>query len=107
MVHTLLQVTRNGSNVFKLDKMVVPVNVGGNHWCLCVAYVTQGRVQCVTPSPPLRLSFYLLCDVQPGTLARPHALSPHPIAFALALLLFACLGTLTPWEAMGCATWTG
>lgn len=24
--------------------MVVPVNVGGIHWCLCVAHVAEGKV---------------------------------------------------------------
>jgi Ulp1 family protease len=32
-------------NVFKLGKMVIPVNVTGNHWCLCVAHVAQGHIQ--------------------------------------------------------------
>ena len=32
-------------NVFLLDKMVVPVNVSASHWCLCVAFVQQKRIQ--------------------------------------------------------------
>ena len=36
-------------NVFKLGKMVIPVNVSGNHWCLVVAHVTEGRVQYYDP----------------------------------------------------------
>ena len=31
--------------MFKLGKMVVPVNVGGAHWCLAVAHVKEGKVQ--------------------------------------------------------------
>jgi len=34
-----------GGNVFLLDKMVVPVNVGNSHWCLCVAFVQQKKIQ--------------------------------------------------------------
>jgi sentrin-specific protease 1 len=39
------KVTCTNGNVFKLGKMVVPVNVGGAHWCLAVAHVAQRRVQ--------------------------------------------------------------
>ena len=34
-----------GGNVFLLDKLVVPANVGNSHWCLCVAFVQQKKIQ--------------------------------------------------------------
>lgn len=33
-----------GRNVFKLARMVVPVNIGNTHWCLAVAHI-QERVR--------------------------------------------------------------
>jgi len=32
-------------NVFLLDKILIPVNVGNYHWCLCVAYVQHRRIE--------------------------------------------------------------
>ena len=37
--------TCTGGNIFKLGKMTASVNVGGAHWCLCVAHVSEGKVQ--------------------------------------------------------------
>ena len=32
-------------NVFLLEQLVVPVNVSGSHWCLCVAHVRRKTIQ--------------------------------------------------------------
>ena len=34
-----------GGCVFKLDKLIVPVNVSNSHWCLAVAHVRERRLQ--------------------------------------------------------------
>ena len=39
------KITSVSGNVFKLDKIIIPVNVGHSHWCLCVAYIQQRRIQ--------------------------------------------------------------
>ena len=39
------KITSTKGNVFKLDKIFAPVNVGGTHWCMLVAYVQQRRIQ--------------------------------------------------------------
>tara|TARA_B110000503_G_scaffold66463_1_gene104312 strand:+ start:563 stop:844 length:282 start_codon:yes stop_codon:yes gene_type:complete len=37
------------SNVFLLEQLVVPVNVSGSHWCLCVAHVQRKTIQYYDP----------------------------------------------------------
>jgi Ulp1 protease family, C-terminal catalytic domain len=32
-------------DVFALDKVIIPANVGNMHWCLAVVYVQEGRIQ--------------------------------------------------------------
>jgi sentrin-specific protease 1 len=32
-------------NIFELDKIVMPVNVGGMHWCLAVIYIQEKKIQ--------------------------------------------------------------
>ena len=39
------KVKSTGGCVFKLDKLIVPVNVSNSHWCLAVAHVRERRLQ--------------------------------------------------------------
>jgi len=34
-----------GGNVFKLERLAVPVNIGNSHWCLIVAFIREKRIQ--------------------------------------------------------------
>ena len=34
-----------GGNVFKLDKIIIPVNIGDNHWSLVIAYVQEREIK--------------------------------------------------------------
>ena len=34
-----------GGNVFKLDKIIIPVNIGDHHWSLVVAYVQKREIK--------------------------------------------------------------
>ena len=36
---------QKGGCVFKLDKLIVPVNVSNSRWCLAVAHVRERRLQ--------------------------------------------------------------
>ena len=35
-----------GGNVFKLDRLIIPVHVDNAHWCLVVAFVQERKIQC-------------------------------------------------------------
>jgi len=34
-----------GKNIFELDKLFFPINLGRLHWCCCVAYMQEKRIQ--------------------------------------------------------------
>ena len=34
-----------GGDVFALKQLIIPVNIGNSHWCLCVAHVQEKRIQ--------------------------------------------------------------
>jgi hypothetical protein len=39
------KVKSTGGNLFKLDKIIIPINLGDSHWVLIVAFVQQRRIQ--------------------------------------------------------------
>ncbi len=39
------RVVSTWDNVFKLDKIIIPVNTGGYHWSLVVAYVQERKIK--------------------------------------------------------------
>jgi len=39
------RVVSTGGNVFKLDKIIIPVNIGDNHWSLVIAYVQEREIK--------------------------------------------------------------
>ena len=40
-----LQAKFGVSSIFELDKVVIPVHVSGNHWCLAVIYMQEKKIQ--------------------------------------------------------------
>jgi Ulp1 family protease len=103
-VYNLQQIRTKKFDVFALDKVIIPANVGNMHWCLAVVYVQEGRIQyydrytmCIHTSVHtsiyvLRYSFYTLqtfqCHVHHSHVYL-HVLE-HPACQSNVLLLTLC-----------------